>query len=1101
MPPLDSDPTLYPAELGAMIEAIVAERLATGGLGPEVELGWISRLDGDSAVKLALRPVRRVLGLLLDSALDRTERGSVSIHVERSPGEPVHIEIEDSAETLLRALPPGLVKLLERIGASHTVQCEPGVGTMVILTVPVEELPAPAEAPCAPAGDVVSSAPVQVATDAASPLVVATAEGQLQRLGATLVDQRHCADCALTIRDRSLFRGGELVGPLPMTTAGWLRALVTERDDTPTVLLVDDNSGNAVVVEGLIRRLGCRVLRAADGPQALALTQEHRPSLILMDCEMPGWDGVRTTAEIRRWESQEGLRPAPILATTAHSRDHIWWRFAAVGATDILRTPLHTDTLRGALRDWVGFTGSDAAAPAGPSSSAPAPSSEIPSASDCPLDALSAELFDKETLSQVVALGHDEFRHLVKVWSRSVHHLRREIDSGIRQREAGRVRAAAHTLKSSMGSMGLLGLRRIVAQVEQLAGMEALGAADTLLESARGQLDQAMEELETAVQTAPPVAAETTYHAAEDRFRVLVVDDDTYTRSIVSQTLTQAGCIVDLVDCGEAALDHLSRHQPDMVLLDVEMPGIDGFETCERIRELHSATALPVLIMTGQDDVGSVDHAFRVGASDFMPKPFNPQLLRYRVRFLRRAHLSLLELQDNRSRIRTLAYTDRVTGLPNRAHLIEALEAAHTEASQDPEAPALSIVFIDLDGFKAVNDTHGHAVGDDLLRAVGNRLHRTLDRQAALCGQIEDFVLARIGGDEFVALLRGPADRDDINRVALPMVEALRRSFTVGEHEVTVGASAGVAAFPENGLTVDALLTNADQAMYRVKRSGGNGLRGSEGDAHARATTEAKLLEDLRVAIDEGQLQVFLQSRIDTKQGSVRSAEALVRWSHPTRGLLLPGAFIAEAEQHGLINDLGRVVLNRSLEIVSQLDGEGLRLRRVSVNISALQLRELDFADEVLAALRTHGVSPSRLELEVTETAVIENFNTAVHNLERLRKRGVTIAVDDFGMGHSSLQYLHRLPVDVIKIDRSFIEAMTDPSTESDRGAVAIVSMLVALGETLGLTVVAEGVETHEQLARLCRLGCDEIQGFLISRPVPLAEFKQQLQSPARMTA
>jgi diguanylate cyclase (GGDEF)-like protein len=1099
VPPLDADPTLYPAELGAMVEAVVAERLASGGLGPEVELGWISRLDGDSAVMVPLRPVRRVLGLLLDSALERTERGSVSIHVERGPGEPVHIELEDSAETLLRALPPALVDLLDRIGASHTVQCEPGVGTMVILTVPVKELPALDEAPCVPAAEVHSPAPINVATDAASPLVVATAESQLRRLGVTLVDQRHCADCALTIRDRSLFRGTELVGSLPMTTAAWHRALVAPGTDAPTVLLVDDNVGNAVVVEGLIRRLGCRVLRAGDGPQALAVVQEHRPSLILMDCEMPGWDGVRTTAEIRRWESQEGLRPIPILATTAHSRDHIWWRFAAVGATDMLRTPLHTDTLRGALRDWVGFTGGAAEAPAEPPASQR--QAAVPATSASPLDGLSPDLFDEESLSQVIALGHDEFRHLVKVWSRSVGHLRREIDTGIRQREAGRVRAAAHTLKSSMGSMGLLGLRRIVAQVEQLAAMEALGAADTLLESARADLDRAMEELEAATQTAPAAPVESSFHAPEDRFRVLVVDDDAYTRSIASQTLTQAGCIVDLVDSGEAALDHLSRHQPDMVLLDVEMPGIDGFETCERIREEHSATALPVLIMTGQDDVGSVDHAFRVGASDFMPKPFNPQLLRYRVRFLRRAHLSLLELQDNRSRIRTLAYTDRVTGLPNRAHLIEALETAHAEVAQDPGAPSLAIVFIDLDGFKAVNDTHGHAVGDDLLRAVGNRLHRTLDRQVALSDQIEDFVLARIGGDEFVALLRGPADRDSINRVALPMVEALRRSFTVGEHEVRVGASAGVAAFPENGRTVDALLTNADQAMYRVKRSGGNGLRGSEGDAQAEAITEARLLDDLRVAIREGQLQVFLQSRIDTKHGNVRSAEALVRWNHPTRGLLLPGAFIAEAEQHGLINDLGRVVLNRSLEIVSQLDAEGLRLRRVSVNISAMQLRELDFADEVLAALRTHGVSASRLELEVTETAVIENFNTAVHNLERLRKRGVTIAVDDFGMGHSSLQYLHRLPVDVLKIDRSFIEAMAEPDTESDRGAVAIVSMLVALGGTLGLTVVAEGVETHEQLARLCRLGCDEIQGFLISRPVPVAEFKQLLENPKRLTA
>ncbi len=1084
-----------PVDVRCLVETLVLELLEQQAVG-ELEVGWIARLDATPHVHLAVAPTRALLTELLVDAFARTAQGCITVHLENEPDGRLRIEIEDTATERLAGPQPTWDALAAPLAAELRVQAERGVGSIVSVLLPAPPLPQVTQsASTAPASE--PEPRLEVVIDDASPLTLATLETQFQRLQVDLVRQPTGAAPTLRLNGDTVMRAGQVVGTLPLPSAEWQRLLVRPTGRPTRVLIVDDNDSNAFIVERMLAPLQVVTARARTGRAALTAHQQDPFDLVLMDCEMPVWNGIRATAAIRQWEHDQGRGPVPVLITSAHSRARIWPTASAAGATAIVQTPLRREQLEDLLRTWTGATA------AGAPDAASEPEGEgAPIGPTDPQAHLDPELFDLGQLSQVLELGPEQFSHLVQVWSHSVKHLRHELRRGITTRDGARVRTAAHTLKSSAASMGLERLRGVFEQIEKLAEMQALGAAGSLLEDADAQFDRAIGQLDAAatawVVSAPPPPVV----PAGDAMRVLVVDDDPFIRSVIKQTLEQGGCTVEVADTGESALRRIAVAPPDLIVMDVQMPGIDGFTACSRVRENAGNADLPVLIMTGHNDVRSVERAFEVGASDFISKPFNPKLLQHRVRFLRRAQLDVRELREKRESIQVLAYTDRVTGLPNRIKLLQELEAAQEELARDGKQPGLAVLFIDLDRFKAVNDSLGHAVGDQLLRAVGRRLRVTLDDHVATRSDLHGQVVARFGGDEFVILLRGATSREIAAQIALPLVEAARKSFRLGPHEVEIGASAGVAVFPHDGLTVDALLTSADNAMYRVKRAGGNGVEAIDtGPGTSEVRRNHTLLDDLRRAIHGDALEIYLQPRVEAQGGTVRSAEALVRWRHPEHGLLLPGAFIPLAEDNGLISALGLRVLGQSLRALGEMDRCGFAPERISVNVSALQLQEPAFADEVLDALRAHDVQPCRLELEVTETAVIDNFNLAVSMLSRLRERGVTIAIDDFGTGHSSLHYLHRLPVDVLKIDRSFVELLKTEAPEEASGPAAIIGMLLALGSALNLRVVAEGVETQEQLTRLCRMGCDELQGFLISRPMPVTRFVEYLRARQRKTA
>jgi two-component system CheB/CheR fusion protein len=424
-------------------------------------------------------------------------------------------------------------------------------------------------------------------------------------------------------------------------------------------------------------------------------------------------------------------------------------------------------------------------------------------------------------------------------------------------------------------------------------------------------------------------------------------------------------------------------------------------------------------------------------------------------------------IKTSQRRIEFLATHDGLTGLPNRNLLIDRLKHAIHQAKR--RNMKIAVLFVDLDNFKTVNDSLGHEVGDELLRQAASRLQ----------GCIRDAdTLARLGGDEFVALLVD-VDLDEVNAVAGRIVEFLGASFRIREHELFVSASIGVAMFPEDGGDSTVLLKNADAAMYRAKDRGRNQYQFFSDDMKVVALQRLTLETALRQAIDAGYLHMAYQPQVDMRSGAIIGAEALVRWTDPHLGIVGPDQFIPVAESAGLIGRIGEVVFDQVLAQVAKWSAEGFELPPISINTSVHQLQEQGFADRVAGWAEKHGVQMSRLVLEITESALANRIDVVGAVLERLESFGATLSIDDFGTGYSSLYYLKRLPIHELKVDRRFVDGIADDA--EDR---AISTAIIDMAHALGMSVVAEGVETQEQRDTLARLGCDSVQGYFYHRPL-----------------
>jgi diguanylate cyclase (GGDEF)-like protein/PAS domain S-box-containing protein len=420
-------------------------------------------------------------------------------------------------------------------------------------------------------------------------------------------------------------------------------------------------------------------------------------------------------------------------------------------------------------------------------------------------------------------------------------------------------------------------------------------------------------------------------------------------------------------------------------------------------------------------------------------------------------------------RIRYLAEVDALTNLPNRVVLSDRLEQT-LELSRRAEQQ-FAVLFLDIDRFKNINDSLGHSVGDALLRETAMRLRAAL--------RVTDTV-TRQGGDEFVILLPDVHDEDQVAHLANKILETVARPLNVEQHVLSTTASIGVAMFPADGNDVETLLKNADAAMYVAKSSGRNNVRFFTRDMNARVQEFLRTETDLRRALAEGELRLHYQPQIDVRSGQVVAAEALVRWQHPERGLILPGQFIHVAEESGLISEIGEWVMYEACRQNREWQQRGLRRIPVSVNLSAMELHRGGVVEQVERVLQRTGLGPGSLEVEVTESMLMRDVEQVIDVLQRLRDKGVLIALDDFGTGYSSLAYLQRFPLSTLKVDRSFVRDIF-----YDRNDAAICRAIIALGRTLGLKVVAEGVETEEQLNFLRQNHCDSAQGSLFSWGVP----------------
>jgi diguanylate cyclase (GGDEF)-like protein len=424
-----------------------------------------------------------------------------------------------------------------------------------------------------------------------------------------------------------------------------------------------------------------------------------------------------------------------------------------------------------------------------------------------------------------------------------------------------------------------------------------------------------------------------------------------------------------------------------------------------------------------------------------------------------------------------LALHDTLTDLPNRTLLADRIEQAIAKVAE--QGGCFALMFIDLDGFKPVNDAFGHHTGDQLLKEVAMRLRGHLHSQDTL---------ARIGGDEFVLLVELDEPEDAVG-VAAKQVNLVSRPFRVAEQSLQISASVGIVLYPGNGADQMELLRNADAAMYHAKSAGKNAYSFFDVSMNSNARLQLQLLQDLRMALEQRQLRLFYQPKFDAVGRQPIGAEALLRWEHPQHGMLLPDRFIQLAEKTGLIIPIGEWVLDEACRQMRSWMDQGYENWRVAVNLSAIQFCHAGLVDSVASALQRHRLPANSLTLEITETTAMHDADASLMVLQRLSDMGVDLSIDDFGTGYSSLMYLKRLPANELKIDRGFVRDL-----EQDSDDAAIVSAIVALGQALGLRIVAEGVETDRQQDFLTRLGCDSLQGYLLGQPLPAERFMADIE-------
>jgi diguanylate cyclase (GGDEF)-like protein len=559
--------------------------------------------------------------------------------------------------------------------------------------------------------------------------------------------------------------------------------------------------------------------------------------------------------------------------------------------------------------------------------------------------------------------------------------------------------------------------------------------------------------------------------------RVLIIDDEEQIRSLLIDVL---GNSYQCSDAGSAeeALAALSDHTFDLVISDIDMGGMSGLELVPRVHSLSPDTV--VVMVSGNQDIEFAIRALRVGAFDYITKPID---LRHVEASVERAlkHSQLLKekrvykeqleslLQKLNAEVDWLAYYDTITQLPNRALFEDRLTQAVAIAKATSQS--LGVLFISLDQFKKVNDSLGHGPGDTLLREFAERLKSCISKTDTV---------ARFGNDEF-ALLRTQIDgTKEVIETITSLSQVLRFSFDLPGHEIFATASVGVSMFPVDGEDCHTLLKNAGAALYKAKKSGGANYQFFTADLHDLATRRLALETNLRRAIQNKEFLVHYQPRVSVDSLLITGVEALVRWQHPQLGLVSPSEFIPLAEDTGLIVPIGEWVLRTACLQGRRWLEQGFEPVQIAVNISARQFHDQDLSQTVIRILEETGLSPKYLELELTESSIMQDAEFAAGMLSRLKSMGINISIDDFGTGFSSLASLKRLPIDALKIDQSFVRDAT-----SDPDDAALVMAIITLAHNLRLKVIAEGVETEDQLRFLQLLRCDEIQGYFFSKPLP----------------
>ncbi len=558
---------------------------------------------------------------------------------------------------------------------------------------------------------------------------------------------------------------------------------------------------------------------------------------------------------------------------------------------------------------------------------------------------------------------------------------------------------------------------------------------------------------------------------------ILVIDDDEQIRLLLTRLLA-ADNECTQAESAEGALALMDEQKFDLVISDINMPGLSGLDLVPAIIE-KDADAV-VIMVSGQQTIDFAIEAMRVGAFDYITKPINIDHIEAAVRRALSHHRLLLEkrhyehhleemVSERTAELEYLAYHDRLTDLPNRTLFVDRCEQAIIDAKANGHLAA--VMLLSLDRFKNINDTLGHAAADRLLQDVAVRLRATLNGQA---------LAARFRGAEFAVLLDNLTNRVEAERICESIRDIFKKSFAVANQEIFLTPSIGITFSCDSQNGASSILQNAGAALYRAKTSGGNNHQFYRPEMNAKSLKKLSLETSLRRAIDNAEFVTFYQPIINLAAGNVEAFEALVRWQHPELGLLAPVEFLELAESTGLIVDISECVMRAACCQTRAWQDQGQKSLRLAVNISARHFREKDFIERIVTILAETKLDPRSLELELTESSIMEDPESAAEILRQIRTLGVTVAIDDFGTGYSSMSYLKRFAVDTLKVDRSFVSGVA-----TDAHNAAMVRAMITLAHDLNLTVVAEGIEDESELSFLEQRSCDFGQGYFFSKPVP----------------
>lgn len=556
------------------------------------------------------------------------------------------------------------------------------------------------------------------------------------------------------------------------------------------------------------------------------------------------------------------------------------------------------------------------------------------------------------------------------------------------------------------------------------------------------------------------------------REQVLLIDDDADLHPLVGGLLRTLGVETFSATDGATGLASARSIVPSLILLDHDLPDVSGLEVLAQVRADARLASVPVVMVTGTDQRDVLSACFNGGAADYLRKPFHGAELRARVR-------SVLERQRLLAELGRAAHVDALTGLPNRS-LLNARLTNRLAALREGSAKPFALMFLDFDRFKLINDSLGHDIGDEFLRTIAQRLQSNLRADDTVSRDVAGATVARLGGDEFVVLLN-ETEEQGAAIVAERLRQVLEAPYQLGEHQVRSSASIGIVYATDVYESAEALLRDADIAMYEAKERGRNCIVAFSPSMREAVSARVNLENALRDAVGTDQFHLVYQPivSLDTKRAT--SMEALVRWRHPLLGDVPPTTFIPVAEETRLIVRLSEQILREACRQFAawRRDVPGFTPDYVSVNLSRVELTDEGLVDRVLSILQEHDLPPGALQLEVTESQLMTHHAAASKHFDRLKAAGVRLAMDDFGTGYSSLSCLQEFPFDVLKLDR----ALTD-NVSRGRGYAALLQAVATLGENLGLEVVAEGIESMEQLALLQALGCPFGQGYLICRPL-----------------